>query len=226
MSSTDAVGAISGLTAYLMSFADELTCEHPGNLPTTDITNGLGTAWYQEENKIFAIGGKNTSNQGSKQFWELNLATLEWNRLDDLTTEKVLPHVFNVDNDTFLISGGVHRGYLSDSEEFNAKTKEFTPKRDLHFAGVGFCVTQNTRTGIIYLTGGVSGGRASELAFFFHYDSGLYVPMRPMQQSRVFHGCAIYEEEQKLVVAGGYGRNFQNSESTEVYDIGTNPKHS
>ncbi len=87
---------------------------------------------FRIENKIYLLGGLNTSNVILRDLWEYNIATDTWQRKADFPGPERYGAASFVMNDVAYIStGGNDNGYLDDLWQYNSITDTWVQKNGL-----------------------------------------------------------------------------------------------
>ena len=122
-----------------------------------------------------------------------------------------------------LTSGGTHNFQSTMTTEiYNTDTNMVTPGIDLPQAEFNHCGALRKQTAQIYFVGGMSGGLTSMKGWTFIYDMSLgqlSTITNQMSTPRVEHACAVLEDENIIIVAGGYTNSWIATDTVEILNL-------
>ena len=172
-------------------------------------------------NKIFAIGGKGSSESISRlssvEMLDLDILPLNWVKIPPMHSSRSDASAVVYMNQIIVVGGFDGRNSLETMEIFDINCNKWLRGLSMRTKRTGHCCVIINDD--IYAIGGNDGNQRLNSMEKFSMIKQRWVPLAPMSISRsnFCAGCV----EGKIVVAGGFD-GLSITEATEIYDPDTN----
>ena len=173
--------------------------------------------------KVTVCGGRNGKNRTifSSCF---TLSNGKWAQLPktySLNTKRIYAASVKLNNQWWVTGGGVGGEYkATDSTELRNSSGQWNYHTKLPKPLFGHCMV-NIDKDTVFLTGGET-HQLTKLKSTYQYNEKLgWKNLRDMPTPRLFHSCALLEDKNTIIVAGGFNKTGM-LQSSDLYSIKDN----